>query len=180
LYDRSLVAGDEFTREIEKKLSDARLVLLVVTSRFLASTWVGKEVRRALFSYEQRQGRVILLILESCPWQKEAFGKLQALPRGGRPVGSWQVRSEALADIVAGISKAVDELALPMHSPKLAIFTTDDLREMIEKIERNIGVIRRANSAFVVMPAQPLLETAELETRLKEFQTELRARGELL
>src|SRR3954465_9252407 len=79
-YDRSLVAGDEYTRKIEEKLKDAGLVLLLVTGNFLSSTWAAKEVRRALFDHDRQRGRVIPLILQDCAWNETPFGGLQALP----------------------------------------------------------------------------------------------------
>lgn len=179
-YDRSLVAGDEFTRLIEQKLAEARLVLLVVTGNFLASAWAAKEVRRALFDHHKQRGRVIPLILQDCAWQETEFGGLQALPTAGRAVERWPTRAEAMADIVDGVSEAIAELAVPARLTCLAIFETRDLREMIERQQRAIAVIRRANAAFPVMPTQAQIEVDELETRLKKFQTELVARGELL
>jgi hypothetical protein len=179
-YDRSLVAGDEFTRKIEEKLKDARLVLLLVTGNFLSSTWAAKEVRRALFDHDRQRGRVIPLILRDCAWQETPFAGLQALPAGGRAVEHWPARTDAIADIVAGVARAAAELGVPARSSELVIFESDDLREMIEKLERSIGIIRRANSIYPVMPTPAQLEVDELQTRLKKFQTELVARGELL
>jgi hypothetical protein len=179
-YDRLLVPGDEFTEEIQANLRDARLVLLLVTNSFLRSVWAAKEARRALFGQKTQQTRVIPLILEACDWKNSPFGKLEALPTSGRPVDHWEARAEAIADIIAGVAKAAEELETPTKSPELAIFPTDDLREMIETIERSIGAIRRATSMFPVPPTSTLIELAELEARRKELNSELRARGELL
>jgi hypothetical protein len=55
-------------------------------------------------------------------WESAEFGKLQALPTGGKPVTLWADRDSALADVAKGIreeaagSTAIREAALAKYS----------------------------------------------------------------
>jgi hypothetical protein len=44
-------------------------------------------------------------------WHSAPFGKLQALPKDGRPVTSWSNQDEAFLDISRGIRSVAEELA---------------------------------------------------------------------
>ena len=49
--------------------------------------------------------------LRAVDWQSAPFGKLQALPKDGRPVTSWNNQDEAFLDIARGIRSVAEELA---------------------------------------------------------------------
>ena len=51
-------------------------------------------------------------------WHSAPFGKLQALPKDGKPVTSWKNRDEAFTDIARGIREAVSQLAAQPRSPR--------------------------------------------------------------
>ena len=56
------------------------------------------------------EARVIPIILRDVDWKSSPLAKLQALPRGGRPVTSWPNEDEAFANVARGIRSAVLEL----------------------------------------------------------------------
>jgi hypothetical protein len=111
--DRKVAAGDEFDQEISTHLESADLVLLLVSSEFIASDYCwGKELKRALERHQARQARVIPIILRPCDWHNTPFGNLVALPTDGRPVASarWPNTDSAFENIAAGIRKVVTEM----------------------------------------------------------------------
>jgi hypothetical protein len=89
-HDRVIGAGTEWEGQIQEHLNSAQIILLLVSSEFLASPYIrGVEVKRALERHEAGEARVIPVILRSCDWQSAPFGRLQALPTDGKPVTKW-------------------------------------------------------------------------------------------
>lgn len=110
-YDREISAGDEWKSEIEKQLNSAQIILLLVSSDFLASDFCWSvELERAMQRHEAREARVIPIILREVDWHKAPFGKLQALPKNAEPVTNWANSDQAFTDIARGISRVVKEL----------------------------------------------------------------------
>jgi serine/threonine protein kinase len=110
-HDREVAAGKEWESEIDKHLNTAHIILLLISADFLSSEYCyGKEMKRALERHAAKETRVIPIILRPTSWKSTQFGKLQVLPKDGRPVTSWERLDEALFSIEQGIYKAVEEL----------------------------------------------------------------------
>ncbi|WP_017315038.1 TIR domain-containing protein [Mastigocladopsis repens] len=110
-YDRDITAGDEWKTEIEKQLNSAQIILLLISSDFLASEFCWSvELERAMKRHEAKEARVIPIILREVDWHEAPFGKLQALPRNAEPVTNWANRDQAFTDIAKGIRRVVEEL----------------------------------------------------------------------
>jgi hypothetical protein len=117
-HDRKIGAGKEWAGEISEHLESAQIILLLVSSSFLASDYCHDvEMRRALKRHKRGQARVIPVILRSVDWHGAEFGKLQALPRDGKPVTSWKNRDAAFTDIARGIREAVNSLTSEAVDP---------------------------------------------------------------
>ena len=112
--DRDISAGTEWAKEINTHLETAQIILLLVSSSFLASEYCySREMRRALERHDAGTTRVIPIILRPVYyWHNAPFGKLQALPTDGKPIsgGGWRNMDEAFTNVVSGIHKAVNEL----------------------------------------------------------------------
>jgi hypothetical protein len=110
-HDRQISAGTEWKGEIDTHLEAARVILLLVSADFLASDYCyAIEMKRAMERHAANDARVIPIILRACDWHNAPFGKLQGLPKDGKPVTSWTNRDEAFANIAQGIRKVVGEL----------------------------------------------------------------------
>jgi hypothetical protein len=111
-HDRQIPAGSEWRAEIDWRLHHARVVLLFVSPHFIESRYCYEvEGAAALRRHETGEARVIPVILRPCSWQEAPFGKLQALPRDGKPVSQWADRDEASLEVARGVMAAVDALA---------------------------------------------------------------------
>ncbi len=125
--DCEIQAGREWEREIETHLNTAHIILLLISSDFLASNYCyGIEMRRALERHAIGEAHVIPIILRPVDWKGTPFEKLQVLPINGRPVTKWTNRDDAFTDIAKGIRKAVEELqgSEPVASSSSANTTT--------------------------------------------------------
>jgi hypothetical protein len=89
-WDGEIPPGSDWDKEIAKNLETADLILLLVSSAFLNSTYsYEKEMHQAVERHEADAARVIPIIVRDCDWQKAPFAKLQGLPKGMKPVTSW-------------------------------------------------------------------------------------------
>jgi hypothetical protein len=110
-HDRRISAGTEWDGSIDEHLESASIILLLISSDFLASDYCyDKEMKRAMERHEERTTRVIPIILRKCDWHDAPFGKLQALPKDSKPITSWPDRDEAFTDVVAGLKRAIAEI----------------------------------------------------------------------
>lgn len=103
--DLEIGAGEERKKQIEEHLSSADVILLLVSSDFTASDFCWQELHQAIARHNAGKARVIPIILRPCDWATAPFGKLNPLPKDGKPVTSWPNQDEAFTDIARGIRK---------------------------------------------------------------------------
>ena len=110
-HDRKIGAGREWEGQIDEHLNTAHVILLLISSDFIASDYCyDVEMTRAMERHETGEARVIPIILRPVDWKQSPFGKLQALPKDGEPVTQWDDRDKAFLDIARGIRQVVEEL----------------------------------------------------------------------
>jgi hypothetical protein len=110
-WDRDLKPGAEWHPEIKDELKDADVVLLLTSPQFLASRYCQQvELPAALELHDCGLAVAVPLILRPCAWQETALGRLQAIPRGGKPVVEWESRGEAWAEAARAISSVVNHI----------------------------------------------------------------------
>ena len=126
-HDRMIRAGDEFDGAIDRNMEDADVILLLVSSDFLASSYCfDVEVKRAMERHEAGTARVIPVILRPCDWQEDMpFRKLLAAPKDGRPITKWPNEDEAFLDVVRQIRAAL-KATLPSPTPPKAASSFHD------------------------------------------------------
>jgi hypothetical protein len=110
-HDRRIGAGEDWAGMIDHNLSTADVILLLVSPSFIASHYCyDLELRHALARAAAGEARVIPIILRPVDWSSLPFGKLQALPKDGKPVTNWSNRDQAFLNIAQGIRSAVNDL----------------------------------------------------------------------
>ncbi len=108
---RKIGAGSEWEGEIDEHLNRARIILLLISSNYIASDYCYEiEMQRAMERHEAGEARVIPVILRPVDWQHAPFGRLNALPTGVKAVTLWDNQDAAFTDIVKGIREVVEEL----------------------------------------------------------------------
>ena len=110
-HDRRITPGDEWKNQIDDNLKAAQLILLLISSDFMASGYcIDIEMKQAMKLHKARKARIIPIILRPVDWTKAPFASLQALPTDGRPVTEWPNQDSAFLNIAQGIRRAVEEL----------------------------------------------------------------------
>ena len=113
-HDRKIFGGEKWEGVIDDNFRRADLILLLVSADFVGSDYCYQtEMGLALQREAKGEARVVPVILRSCDdWKGAPFGRLQSLPKDGKPVTSWPNRDEAWTDVAAGIRKVAEELHL--------------------------------------------------------------------
>jgi hypothetical protein len=117
-HDRKITAGDEWKGVIDERLDSAHVILLLISSDFLASDYCYDiEMTRALERHDKEEAIIVPIILRDCDWNGAPFGKLQALPKDCKPITSWANRDEAFKNVALGIRVVVEKIttAIPLH-----------------------------------------------------------------
>jgi hypothetical protein len=111
-YDREILPGVEWKREIDKHLNSSDIILLLISPNFMRSDYCySVEMQRALERHAIGEACVIPIILRPVGWKETPVGKLQVLPTDGKPITMWRDRDVALQDVVAGIRTVIETLS---------------------------------------------------------------------
>jgi len=116
-HDRRITAGSEFENAIDKNLSEADVILLLVSPDFINSDYCyEREMTRAMERHKNGEARVIPVILRACDWHELPFGQLLAAPTDGKAVTKWADRDDAFLTIVQAIKGALKEMGQKQSS----------------------------------------------------------------
>lgn len=111
-FDQAITPGMEWKKEIDAQLNTADIILLLVSPDFMASEYCyGVEMERAIERHERGEAKVVPIILRPISWQDTPLGKLQALPRNGKPVVDpfWGKRDYALHNVEEGLKAVISQ-----------------------------------------------------------------------
>jgi hypothetical protein len=127
-HDRRIMAGQEIDHAISDNLETAEIILLLVSSDFLASDYCyDREMTRAMERHVAGEAVVIPVILRACDWHHAPFGKLLATPTDGKPITQWPDRDQAFLEVARAIRGAaqarVKAVTLPNPPLPLASFS---------------------------------------------------------
>jgi TIR domain len=116
-HDRKIGAGEEWEHEIDEHLNTAQIILLLVSPYFIDSKYCYSiEMKRAMERDKLGEVRAIPIVLRPTDWQNTPLGKLQALPKDGKPITTWRNRDAAFLDVAKGIRKVVHEISQEKNS----------------------------------------------------------------
>jgi energy-coupling factor transporter ATP-binding protein EcfA2 len=117
-YDRALLPGDDWAGQIDSHLTEADIILLLVSADFLASDYCyDVEMTRALERHHQGEARVVPIILRPCDWSSAPFGKLQALPRNAQAITTWSNQEEALTQVAQQLRRLLKQHQTAASTP---------------------------------------------------------------
>ncbi len=111
-HDRRIGAGKEFDSQISEHLESAHIILLLISPYFIASDYCYDiKMSRALERHRENAARVIPVILHPCDWKSLPFGKLNAVPKDGKPVSKYPNQHDAFLEVTLAIRDAAREAA---------------------------------------------------------------------
>lgn len=159
--DREIEAGQKWATQIDEHLNTAQVILLLVSSDFLASDYCyDVEAGRAMERYRAGDAQVIAVILRPVDLEGTPFSDFQCLPTDAKPVTSWSNRDEAFLDITKGIRKVIEKL---LHKKQV------DVKQQLI----NVGVNTQHTEIFTRMAADRQKTATERWKILQETQREI-------
>lgn len=106
--DHQILPGEEWDDAIKDELNHADIILLLISSDFLATDYIWDvEIKTAMERHAQKTAQVIPIVLRPCSWEDAPFGKLNGLPSKAKPVSSYGDRDQAWLEVVKGIERLV-------------------------------------------------------------------------
>lgn len=124
--DLAIMPGTEWRDSIEKALSKAEILLVLISADLFASEFQIKIIKNALIRKRDGKQKVIPVVVRPCEWQT-LFGNIQVLPRGGKPISTWVNSDEAWMDVANGMRSAIEYATFPKQdaiskiTPKIPI-----------------------------------------------------------
>ena len=111
--DREIMPGDEWYEAIQDAMNSCNLALLLISADFLTSRFIrDKELTRLLERRKQEGLRVVPIIVRQCMWQSKSVLKdIQALPRDGKAISSFEDRDQIWTDI----GRVIENLIRQFH-----------------------------------------------------------------
>ncbi len=107
-YDRQILPGSDWGQEISQNLESADIILVLISSDFLASEYCYDiEAKRALDRHATGDAILIPIILRPVMWQLSPFGKIQSLPLDAEPITMWGNRDLAFQSVCEGLLKLI-------------------------------------------------------------------------
>ena len=117
-HDRRIKVGDELDGAIDQAMTEADVILLLVSPDFLASNYCyDVEVKRAMERHKNGTARVIAVILRPCEWEETPFSKLLLAPTDGKAVTMWPNRDAAFKDVTRMIREALPKVSEEIGDP---------------------------------------------------------------
>jgi hypothetical protein len=110
-HDQIIGPGEEWKGKIDDHLNSARIILLLISSEFIASKYCWDiEMNRAMQRHESGECLVIPIILRPADWSGTPFEKLHVLPEDAKPVVEWKSKDAAFLNIVKSIKIAIEKI----------------------------------------------------------------------
>lgn len=111
-HDRKIVPGGDWKDQIDEHVETAHIILLLVSAEFLSSDYCyDVELKRAIARHDAGEARVVPIVLRPCDWVNTPIGRLQALPRDGKPVSDFPTQDHAFNEVARGIRRVVEEMS---------------------------------------------------------------------
>ncbi|ELP25435.1 hypothetical protein F385_1451 [Pantoea agglomerans 299R] len=134
--DRKILPGQEWNEEIIEKLDESDIILLLISSSFIASTYcIEKEISKAIEMHVEKRAIVVPIIVRECMWQKEVFARIQSLPKDGKAITSWDNADIAWTNVIKDIARLIEEVPMLPKNPSSKEVISDETVNWIEDTE---------------------------------------------
>ena len=128
-HDRRIIGGSELDPEINKLLSSANIILLLISPDFIASNYCyNVELQAALQKHKNGTATVLPVILRPCDWHDLPFGGLLVSPPDGKPIIKYPSLDDGFQEVVKEIKRIIEksnQRSLEISSTILNRYKTD-------------------------------------------------------
>lgn len=135
-HDRRIVPGQEFERQIDQYFSEADIILLLISSDFIASDYCYEiEMTNALTRHQRGEAVVIPVILRECAWHQLPFGSIMAATTDGKPITKFASHDEGYVQVVNAVSRAIAEMDARKPQQSLPVSPQHSANPMLQTSE---------------------------------------------
>lgn len=159
-YDGEIEVGSNWEEEIHNALINSDIVLLLISSDFIASDYCyEKEMKKAVEMHNGGLTKVIPILLRPCAWELTPFSSIQGLPQNGVPISDWESIDKALLIVVNSIVEYINNNVTRIdnnNKSHLKKFPEERINELIQlnneldesnESERYLSMITKAFKA---------------------------------
>ncbi len=117
-HDALISPGADWKQEIKNAISDATVVILLVTANFLSSDFILAEEIPQFLERQQSDDNLIIfpIIARECAWQRVGWlAGMQVRPKGGKPV--WRGQNNEVDVELTIIADEVTEVIIKSRLP---------------------------------------------------------------
>jgi hypothetical protein len=173
-------AGGDPRRETEEWLQAARIVVLLVSSTYLASDYLySHELLPAIQRGNSGAALIIPVVVGAHDTGKAPYAHLPLLPRNQVPVAAWQRRDDAWAEVAKEIRQALKTLGdgrkaspiAPKSAPPKPIHEDPESRQLTARLD----AARAARAELAKVKAS----TADVDQDILNLRRQLREGGRL-
>lgn len=151
-HDRRIAPGEDWADRIDDELRRADIILLLISSDFIASKYCYEiEMMEALARHGRGEAVAIPIILRPCDWTGLPFNKLQALPKDGKAVSKYPSLDDAFLEITQGLRDVAQRISEKAGIPEKAqpsVSDTISSKAHREVIAPEKGLPRSSNLAI--------------------------------
>ena len=110
-HDRRIAPGLEFEYQIDHYFSEADIILLLISSDFIASDYCYQvEMTNAMERHKRGEAVVIPVILRECAWHQLPFGSIMAATIDGKSITKFASHDEGYVQVVEAVSHAITSM----------------------------------------------------------------------
>ncbi len=110
-HDRCIIPGQEFENQIDHYFSQADIILLLISSDFIASDYCYQvEMTNALERHNRGEAVIIPVILRECDWHQLPFGRIMAATIDGKPITKFASHDDGYFQVAGAVSRAIANL----------------------------------------------------------------------
>lgn len=179
--DGEIMPGANWDDKIKKNLTEAEVIILLVSTDFLNSQYVLEvELRESLERHKKGTALVIPIILDGCLWEETELQGIQAV------VIHEKIKKDAKAALQEAARKVLETIKAykPGHAPATAL-KPEEINELRQLDPDAIVIaVRQKKDVFLLMPGggavtQHLLSAGGLPQKIAAILQRLLLKGDL-
>lgn len=191
--DAQIQPGDNWEHEIRTHLDNADIVMLLVSSDYLASNYVNNiEIPTAMRREQEGKCKIIPVLLRSCLYDLMPYAQYEFLPKTAHnqrlvPLDQWDSKDEAFTVVLRRLHQLLTHSPAPVSAPTHAPATPTasparlselELKGLHAQLELATSKKQRLQTALIIetdVPRQFALEheIARLDETLQSIKTQL-------
>ena len=109
-HQDKIIAGSDRINVIQNQLNIAKLILLLISSKFLNSADCQRDQAISLERYKKGKAIVIPILLKDMHLEGSSIENLEWLPKNRKPISSFSNKDKAFAEVVKGVSITIQSI----------------------------------------------------------------------